>query len=84
MDLYYQSRRGSLLAPFIKRLLSAIADKLYHTPVEIKILEVSDKGAQFHIHFVPPDTRRVSGPQIRLERRHTNRLRRQKKLPLGK
>ena len=84
VDLYYQSGRGSLLAPFIKGLLSAIADKLYHTPVEIKILEVSDKGAQFHIHFVPPDTRRVSGPQIRLERRHTNRLRRQKKLPLGK
>jgi len=56
VDLYYQSGRGSLLAPFIKGLLSAIADKLYHTPVEIKILEVSDKGAQFHIHFVPQDT----------------------------
>jgi guanylate cyclase soluble subunit beta len=56
VDLYYQSSRGSLLAPFIKGLICAIAEQLYHTPVEIKILEANDNGAQFHIHFVPQRT----------------------------
>lgn len=33
--LDYQSTRGSLLAPFVQGLVSAVAEEMFHTPIEI-------------------------------------------------
>ncbi len=52
LDLDYQSTRGSLLAPFVQGLVSAVADNFFHTPVEISQTSADGMGARFRIHFV--------------------------------
>jgi hypothetical protein len=46
--LHYQSTRGSLLAPFVKGLVSTIAKEIFEKDVEITA-ETNDRGAVFHI-----------------------------------
>jgi guanylate cyclase soluble subunit beta len=52
LHLDYQSTRGSLLAPFVQGLVSAVADELFHTPIEISLASTNEKGARFRISFV--------------------------------
>lgn len=46
--LHYHSTRGSLLAPFVKGLVTAVSQELFKQEIEITF-EVNDHGAVFHV-----------------------------------
>ena len=55
LSLIYESTRGSLLAPFVSGLVSAVAEEIFSTPVDISIPEVSERGANLLIRIKGKD-----------------------------
>ena len=55
LSLIYESTRGSLLAPFVVGLVSAVAEEIFSTPVDISTPEVSERGAKFLIRIKGKD-----------------------------